>query len=264
MIPKGQQLTFLYTDDLARAVAFYRDVLDLEPVVDQGRAVLFRVNAGAYLGVCDRTDRPRGTDGVMVSFVGDVDRVYAKLSARGVVFDGPPGPQMDGRVYAAFFRDPDGYRLEIQEFRDPAWDALFVAGDGERIYSGAPFESRAGYARAVVAGEFVHVSGTTGFDPDTLAFPDDVETQARNCFANIARALEQAGCTLADLVRVRVFAASRAEFHRIKPIIKQYCDAARPANTSVLCELDQPHMRVEIEATARRAGLTGPSSRRRP
>ena len=254
MVPTGQQLTFLYTDDLSRSVAFYRDVLDLEPVVDQGRAVLFRVNDGAYLGVSDRADRPRGTDGVMVSFVCDVDRVYAKLAARGVAFDGPPGPQMDGTVYAAFFRDPDGYRLEIQEFRDPRWDALFSAADGARIYSGAPFEAQAGYARAVVAGELVHVAGTTGFDPDTLAFPDDVESQCENAFANIARALERAGCGLDDLVRVRVFAASRAEFHRVKPIVKRWCDRARPANTSVVCELDQPWMRIEIEATARRPG----------
>lgn len=252
MTPKGQQLTFLYTDDLARAVGFYRHVLDLEPVVDQGRAVLFRVNAGAYLGVCDRSDRPRGTGGVMVSFVCDVDAAYARLRARGVAFEGPPGPQMDGRVYAAFFRDPDGYRLEIQEFRDPAWDALFAATDGARLYSGAPFEAQAGYARAVVVGELVEVSGTTGFDPDTLALPLGVEAQCENGFANIARALAAAGSSLADLVRVRVFCATREEFHRIKPIIKRHCDAARPANTSVICALDQPQMRVEIEATARR------------
>jgi len=252
MVPKGQQLTFLYTDDLARAVAFYRDVLDLEPAVDQGRAVLFRVNDGAYLGVSDRSDRPRGTDGVMVSFVCDVDRTYAKLTARGVTFEAPPGAQMDGTVYAAFFRDPDGYRLEIQEFRDPRWDALFAADDGARLYSGAPFESQAGYARAVVAGEYVHVSGTTGFDPDTLVFPDDVEPQCTNAFANIARALARAGCGLEHLVRVRVFTATRPEFERIKPIVKAHCDHARPANTSVICELAEPYMRVEVEATARR------------
>ena len=123
--PKGQLLTFLYTDDLPRSVAFYRDTLGLEPVIDQGRVTIFRVNPGAYLGVCDLPNRPRGTDGVMVTFVVDVDETYARLHAKGVAFDGPPGPMMDGTVYAAFFRDPDGYRLEIQEFRDPRWDALF-------------------------------------------------------------------------------------------------------------------------------------------
>lgn len=124
---------------------------------------------------------------------------------------------------------------------------------GTRIYSGAPFEAMAGYARAVVDPPYVFVSGTTGFDPETLQFPDDVETQCENCFANIARALAQAGASLHDLVRVRIFVASRAEFERIKPIIRKHCDSARPANTTVLAELVEPYMRVEIEATARLA-----------
>jgi catechol 2,3-dioxygenase-like lactoylglutathione lyase family enzyme len=127
-VPKGQLLTFLYTDDLPRAIAFYRDTLGLEPVIEQsGQVMIFRINPGAYLGVCDLPNRPRGTDGVMVTFVVDVDETYARLKAKGVTFDGPPGPMMNGTVYAAFFRDPDGYRLEIQEFRDPRWDALFDA-----------------------------------------------------------------------------------------------------------------------------------------
>ncbi len=252
MVRTTEQLIFLYTDKLQRSVTFYRDVLDLEPVLDQGRAVLFRVNAGAYLGVCDRPDRPRGTDGVMVSFVCDVDRAYAQLSARGVAFEAPPRLEMDGTVYAAFFRDPDGYRLEIQEFRDPRWTALLAADVGARIYSGVPFEAQAGYARAVVSGNWVHVSGTTGFDPATGAFPASVEEQCENAFANVGYALAQAGSSFDDLVRIRVFCASRDELQRIKPIIKRHCDRARPANTSVICDLDREEMRVEIEVTAYR------------
>jgi enamine deaminase RidA (YjgF/YER057c/UK114 family) len=122
---------------------------------------------------------------------------------------------------------------------------------GRRIYSGAPFEEMAGYARAVVDGPYVFVSGTTGFDPDSLAFPEDVESQCENCFKTIERALKQAGSDLRHLVRVRIFVASREEFDRIKPIIKRHCDAARPANTTVLAELVEPHMRVEIEVTAK-------------
>lgn len=122
---------------------------------------------------------------------------------------------------------------------------------GTRIYSGAPFEAMAGYARAVVDPPYVFVSGTTGFDPETFEFPKDVESQCENCFANIARALARADAGLQDLVRVRIFVASREEFERIKPIIRKYCDAARPANTTVLAELVEPYMRVEIEATAR-------------
>lgn len=122
---------------------------------------------------------------------------------------------------------------------------------GQRIYSGAPFEEMAGYARAVVDPPYVFVSGTTGFDPETLEFPEDVESQCENCFRTIERSLKQAGSDLRNLVRVRVFVASRAEFERIKPIIKRHCDAARPANTTVLAELVEPYMRVEVEVTAK-------------
>ena len=123
---------------------------------------------------------------------------------------------------------------------------------GERIYSGSPYEEKAGYARAVVCDGWVFVSGTTGFDPDTKEFPEDVESQCENCFRNITRALAQAGAGLDDLVRVLIFVATPQEFERIMPIIRKYCYAARPANTTVFAQLVEPHMRVEIEAIARK------------
>lgn len=122
---------------------------------------------------------------------------------------------------------------------------------GQRVYSGAPFEEMAGYARAVIDPPYVFVSGTTGLDPDTLEFPEDVESQCENCFRIIERALNQAGSNLRNMIRVRVFVASRPEFERIKPIIKRHCDAARPANTTILAELAEPYMRVEVEVTAK-------------
>jgi enamine deaminase RidA (YjgF/YER057c/UK114 family) len=122
---------------------------------------------------------------------------------------------------------------------------------GKRIYSGSPYEAEAGYARAVAINDWVFVSGTTGFDPDTKVFPADVESQCENCFRNISSALEQAGTSLRNLVRVLIFVTSQQEFERIIPIIKKYCDPARPANTTVFAQLVAPHMRVEIEATAR-------------
>jgi enamine deaminase RidA (YjgF/YER057c/UK114 family) len=78
-----------------------------------------------------------------------------------------------------------------------------------------------------------------------------VEAQCENCFRNIARALEQAGAGLDDLVRVLIFVTSREEFERIMPIIRKHCYAARPANTTVFAQLVAAHMRVEIEAMAR-------------
>jgi enamine deaminase RidA (YjgF/YER057c/UK114 family) len=122
---------------------------------------------------------------------------------------------------------------------------------GERIFSGSPYEERAGYARAAVIDGWAFVSGTTGFDPETGQYPEDVEAQCENCFRNIAAALAKAGASLDDLVRVLIFVTSAEEFERIMPIIRKHCFAARPANTTVFARLVAPHMRVEIEATAR-------------
>lgn len=122
---------------------------------------------------------------------------------------------------------------------------------GTRIFSGSAFEDMAGYARAVVDPPYVFVSGTTGFDPQTQDFPADVETQAENCFRTIAATLERAGSDLRHMVRVRIFVASQAEFERIKPVIRKHCEASRPANTTVLAQLVEPRMRVEVEVTAK-------------
>ena len=81
--------------------------------------------------------------------------------------------------------------------------------------------------------------------------PDGVEAQCEQAFKVISKALAEAGTSLENMVRVRVFVTSREEFDRIKPIIKAHCDAARPANTTVISELVEPEMRVEIEVTAK-------------
>ena len=103
---------------------------------------------------------------------------------------------------------------------------------GQRIYSGFASEERVGYARAVVVDDWVFVSGTTGFDPETKVFPNDIESQCENCFRNIENALKQAGPSLADLVRVQIFVANEGEFEKIVPIVRKHCYAARPTNTT--------------------------------
>jgi enamine deaminase RidA (YjgF/YER057c/UK114 family) len=123
---------------------------------------------------------------------------------------------------------------------------------GERIYSGSLWEEKVGYARAVVVDNWVFLSGTTGFDPETNAYPDDVEDQCENCFRNIANALAKAGASLDDLVRVLIFVRNAEDFERIIPIIRKHCANARPANTTVFARLVAPNMHVEIEATARK------------
>jgi enamine deaminase RidA (YjgF/YER057c/UK114 family) len=122
---------------------------------------------------------------------------------------------------------------------------------GTRVSSGSPFEEMAGYSRAVVDGDMVYVSGTTGYDLDLGGFAPDVEEQAVKAFETISAALADAGTSLENMLRIRVYVASRAEFDRIKPIIKAHCDAARPANTTIICELATEEMRVEFEVTAR-------------
>ena len=122
---------------------------------------------------------------------------------------------------------------------------------GTRIFSGFPKEEEVGYARAAVVDDWVFVSGTTGFDPQTKRFPEDVETQCENCFRNIERALSEAGATLADLVRVLIVVAHEEDFAKIMPIIRKHCYAARPTNATIFARLVSPQMLVEIEATAK-------------
>ena len=117
-----QQVTFIYTRDLAASSAFLREVIGLDLVLNQDdHCHIYRVTGDSFLGVC--RNRPVPDDpGVTYTFVvDDVDRVYADWRARGVAFDDPPALSEKFNVYSAFFRDPAGYRFEIQEFRDPAW-----------------------------------------------------------------------------------------------------------------------------------------------
>jgi enamine deaminase RidA (YjgF/YER057c/UK114 family) len=122
---------------------------------------------------------------------------------------------------------------------------------GSRIFSGFPKEEEVGYARAAVVDGWVFVSGTTGFDPETKRYPDDVETQCENCFRNIERALAEAGATLADLVRVLIVVQREEDFPKITPIIRKHCYVARPTNTAIFAKLVLPEMLVEIEAVAK-------------
>ena len=70
------------------------------------------------------------------------------------------------------------------------------------ISSGSAFEEQIGYSRAVVAGDWVFVSGTTGFDYGAMTIPDGLIEQTEQCLKNIEAALRQAGSSLQDVVRV--------------------------------------------------------------
>lgn len=127
----------------------------------------------------------------------------------------------------------------------------------QRIFSGSSFEERVGYARAVVDGDWVFVSGTTGFDYRAGTIDDDPVAQTHQCFANIEAALGQAGAGLDDMVRIRIFVTESAVFEAVADVIGRYCRTARPANTTVIAGLIDPRMKIEIEVTARRTAASG-------
>lgn len=121
------------------------------------------------------------------------------------------------------------------------------------ILSGSTFEEQIGYARAVVDGDWVHVSGTTGFDYTTMTISDDVVEQAEQCLRNIEAALTEAECTFADVVRVRYLLPDRDDFEPCWPVLRRCFGDVRPAATMLVCGLADPRMRIEIEVYARRA-----------
>ncbi|MER8005978.1 MULTISPECIES: GNAT family N-acetyltransferase [unclassified Streptomyces] len=123
------------------------------------------------------------------------------------------------------------------------------------ILSGSSFEERIGYARAVVDGEWVHVSGTTGFDYAAMTISEDVVEQAEQCLRNIQDALAQAGCGLEDVVRVRYLLPGREDFEPCWPVLRRAFGEVRPAATMMVCGLADPRMRIEIEVYARRREL---------
>jgi enamine deaminase RidA (YjgF/YER057c/UK114 family) len=120
------------------------------------------------------------------------------------------------------------------------------------ILSGSTFEQEIGYARAVVDGDRVYVSGTTGFDYTTMTIPDGVVAQAEQCLRNITAALAAADCGLADVVRVRYLLPDRADFRPCWPVLRAAFGAVRPAATMMVCGLADPRMLIEIEVDARR------------
>jgi enamine deaminase RidA (YjgF/YER057c/UK114 family) len=118
------------------------------------------------------------------------------------------------------------------------------------ISSGSTFESQIGYSRAVVAGDWIFVSGTTGFDYATMTIPDGLVEQTEQCLRNIETALQQAGSSLKDVVRVTYVLPDGAEFERCWPVLRKYFGDVRPAAMMISAGLAEPRMKIEIEVTA--------------
>ncbi len=130
------------------------------------------------------------------------------------------------------------------------------------ISSGSPFEAGIGYSRAVVQGDWVFVSGTTGFDYATMKISEDVREQAEQVMRNIVLALSEAGSTLADVVRVRYILPNAADFEPCWPILRRHFGDIRPAATMIEAGLSDPRMKIEIEVTALKAAQPGQAALR--
>jgi enamine deaminase RidA (YjgF/YER057c/UK114 family) len=118
------------------------------------------------------------------------------------------------------------------------------------ISSGSTFEARIGYSRAVIAGDWVFVSGTTGFDYSTMSIAEDLVTQTQQSLKNIEAALRQAGSSMRDVVRVTYVLPDSSEFEQCWPVLREFFGETRPAATMISAGLADARMKIEIEVTA--------------
>lgn len=125
------------------------------------------------------------------------------------------------------------------------------------ISSGSSFELEIGYSRAVAQGDWVFVSGTTGFDYATMTIADGIAAQTEQCLQNIDAALRQAGSSLRDAVRVTYVLPDSNEFPECWPVLRKYFGEVRPAAMMISANLLDPRMRIEIEVTALKGAAGG-------
>lgn len=118
------------------------------------------------------------------------------------------------------------------------------------IDSGSTFEDLIGYSRAVVSGDMIFVSGTTGFDYESMTISEDISEQTERCIINIQKALLEADASLVDIVRLNYIVPQAEEFEKCWPVLKKYFGKIKPAATMISAGLADPRMKIEIEATA--------------
>lgn len=121
------------------------------------------------------------------------------------------------------------------------------------ISSGSEYEAKFGYSRAVVEGDWVFVSGTTGFDYATGEISEDPAEQARQTLRTIAAALEESGASMADVVRARYYVPNVEDWEPISEVLGEVFGDVRPAATAVIAELIDARMKIEIEVTAHKS-----------
>jgi len=123
----------------------------------------------------------------------------------------------------------------------------------KKFSSGSEFEEKIGYSRAVLDGPNIYVSGTTGYDYKTMSISSSVIEQTEQCFKNIQQALQEAGSSLEDVVRVTYILPNRDEFELCWPVLQKWFGHIRPAATMFEARLAKEEMKIEIEVTAKMA-----------
>jgi enamine deaminase RidA (YjgF/YER057c/UK114 family) len=121
-----------------------------------------------------------------------------------------------------------------------------------RVSSGSPYEPIVGISRAVRAGRFIAVAGTAPLDAEgrTVA-PGDAGAQARRCFEIVARALEELGAGVADVVRTRILLTRIEDWEAVARVHGEFFRDVRPANTVMqVTRFIDPDWLVEVEADA--------------
>jgi len=121
----------------------------------------------------------------------------------------------------------------------------------KHISTGSEFEKAFGYSRAVIDGDMVYVSGTTGYDYKNMVLPEGVIEQTKNTLKTIEKALEQAKSSLNDVVRVRYYLKDINDLDAVMPILAKAFNKAKPAATLIIADLIEEKMKIEIEVTAR-------------
>ncbi|MFC3195167.1 RidA family protein [Marinicella sediminis] len=120
----------------------------------------------------------------------------------------------------------------------------------KKISSGSTFEQQYAYSRVVVVGDQVLVSGTTGYDYDSMTISDDVVDQTEQCFQNIIQALQTCDSELADVVRIHYILPDKRDFAACAPVLQKHLSEVRPAATMIEAGLLDEAMKIEIEVTA--------------
>jgi enamine deaminase RidA (YjgF/YER057c/UK114 family) len=121
-----------------------------------------------------------------------------------------------------------------------------------QISSGSKFEAEIGYSRAIVDGDWMWVSGTTGFNYDAMTISEDVVEQADQTFRNIRAAMEKGGFSLEDVVSVTYIFPRAEDFEPCWPVLRKYLGEVRPAATAIIAQLIDPRMKIEVQVTAKK------------